>query len=30
MKAFRAFLKGLGYRYVDESKHPAYRLFLGG
>ena len=29
MKEFRAFLKGLGYRYVDETAHPAYRLFLG-
>jgi threonine dehydratase len=29
MKEFRAFLKGLGYRYADESKHPAYKLFLG-
>ncbi|MDO8958260.1 MAG: threonine ammonia-lyase, biosynthetic [Rhodocyclaceae bacterium] len=29
MKAFRAFLKNLGYRYWDESKNPAYRLFLG-
>ena len=29
MKAFRAFLKELGYRYSDETKHPAYKLFLG-
>ncbi|MDP1605402.1 MAG: threonine ammonia-lyase, biosynthetic [Rhodocyclaceae bacterium] len=29
MKAFRAFLKNLGYRYWDESKNPAYGLFLG-
>jgi threonine dehydratase len=29
MKEFRAFLKGLGYRYADESQHPAYKLFLG-
>ena len=29
MKDFRAFLKNLGYRFWDESKHPAYRLFLG-
>ncbi len=29
MKAFRAFLKNLGYRCWDESKNPAYRLFLG-
>jgi len=25
---FNAFLKTLGYRYWDESQHPAYRLFL--
>jgi threonine dehydratase len=29
MKDFRAFLKNLDYRYWDESKNPAYRLFLG-
>ena len=29
MKDFRAFLKGLGYRYWDESESAAYRLFLG-
>jgi threonine dehydratase len=29
MKAFRAFLKDLGYRCWDESRNPAYRLFLG-
>jgi threonine dehydratase len=29
MKEFRAFLKGLGYRYWDESENPAYKLFLG-
>ena len=29
MKAFRAFLKDLGYRHWDESKNPAYKLFLG-
>ncbi len=29
MKAFRAFLKNLGYRCWDESKNPAYQLFLG-
>jgi threonine dehydratase len=29
MKDFRAFLKNLGYRCWDESKNPAYRLFLG-
>jgi threonine dehydratase len=28
--AFRTFLDGLGYDYVDESANPAYRLFLGG
>ena len=27
--AFRDFLKRLGYPYVDESKNPAYKLFLG-
>jgi threonine dehydratase len=29
MKAFRVFLKDLGYRHWDESKNPAYQLFLG-
>jgi len=29
MKEFRAFLKNLGYRYWNESRNPAYRLFLG-
>ena len=29
MKDFRAFLKNLGYRFWDETKNPAYRLFLG-
>ncbi|SFB26918.1 L-threonine ammonia-lyase [Collimonas sp. OK607] len=29
MKAFRAFLAGLGYRYWDESNNPVYKLFLG-
>ena len=29
MKEFRAFLRNLGYRYWDESKNPAYKLFLG-
>jgi threonine dehydratase len=29
MQAFAAFLKNLGYQFVDESKNPAYRLFLG-
>jgi threonine dehydratase len=28
MRAFRAFLHKLGYPYVDESRNPAYRLFL--
>jgi threonine dehydratase len=28
-KAFQAFLDNLGYRYWDESKNPAYKLFLG-
>jgi threonine dehydratase len=27
--AFEAFLSDLGYRYWDETDHPAYRLFLG-
>ena len=27
--AFRAFLAALGYPHVDESRNPAYRLFLG-
>ena len=27
-RAFKAFLGTLGYRYQDESQHPAYRLFL--
>jgi len=27
--AFRAFLKQLGYPYSDETRNPAYRLFLG-
>ncbi|MBI5937032.1 MAG: threonine ammonia-lyase, biosynthetic [Betaproteobacteria bacterium] len=27
--AFKAFLDGLGYRYWNESKNPAYKLFLG-
>jgi len=29
MPAFRRFLSALGYPYVDESRNPAYRLFLG-
>jgi threonine dehydratase len=28
MKDFRAFLKALGYPYADETRNPAYRLFL--
>ena len=27
--AFQDFLDRLGYRYVDESTNPAYRMFLG-
>ncbi|MEK7302827.1 MAG: hypothetical protein AAB073_06715, partial [Pseudomonadota bacterium] len=26
---FKAFLSQLGYRYWDETKNPAYKLFLG-
>jgi threonine dehydratase len=29
MPAFRKFLDTLGYPWVDESRNPAYRLFLG-
>jgi threonine dehydratase len=29
MRDFRAFLARLGYPYVEESRNPAYRLFLG-
>ncbi len=29
MPAFRRFLAELGYPYVDESRNPAYQLFLG-
>jgi threonine dehydratase len=29
MREFRRFLDALGYPYVDESRNPAYRLFLG-
>jgi len=29
MKEFRVFLKDLGYRHWDETKNPAYQLFLG-
>jgi threonine dehydratase len=28
MAAFRGFLKKLGYPYVDETRNPAYKLFL--
>jgi threonine dehydratase len=27
-RKFRAFLQGLGYRYVEETGNPAYRMFL--
>jgi threonine dehydratase len=29
MRQFRQFLATLGYPYVDETRNPAYRLFLG-
>jgi len=29
LPAWQLFLDGLGYRYVDETQNPAYRLFLG-
>ena len=29
MREFRAFLAKLGYPYADETRNPAYRLFLG-
>jgi threonine dehydratase len=29
MREFQRFLARLGYPYVDESRNPAYRLFLG-
>src|SRR5262245_45862012 len=29
MRDFRGFLARLGYPFVDESRNPAYRLFLG-
>jgi threonine dehydratase len=29
MRQFRHFLETLGYPYVDESRNPAYRIFLG-
>jgi threonine dehydratase len=28
-KKFETFLQGLGYPYRDESRNPAYKLFLG-
>ena len=28
-KAFQKFLKSLGYEYAEETRNPAYRLFLG-
>ena len=28
MRAFRSFLRKLGYPYADETRNPAYRLFL--
>jgi len=29
MRAFQRFLDGLGYPWVEETRNPAYRLFLG-
>ncbi|HET7200687.1 MAG TPA: hypothetical protein VFI80_07740, partial [Burkholderiales bacterium] len=29
MREFQRFLRTLGYPYIDESRNPAYRLFLG-
>ena len=29
MPLFRKFLRDLGYPYWDETKNPAYKLFLG-
>jgi threonine dehydratase len=29
MEEWQAFLDTLGYRYWDENKNPAYKLFLG-
>jgi threonine dehydratase len=29
MKAFRDFLSTLGYKHLDESTNPVYKLFLG-
>ena len=28
MREFRAFLRKLGYPYADETRNPAYKLFL--
>ena len=28
MAAFRTFLRKLGYPYADETRNPAYKLFL--
>jgi threonine dehydratase len=28
MRAFQRFLDGLGYPWVNETRNPAYRLFL--
>jgi threonine dehydratase len=28
-KQFQRFLQRVGYRFVDESANPAYRMFLG-
>jgi len=28
MKQFRRFLENLGYPYAEETRNPAYRLFL--
>jgi hypothetical protein len=28
MREFRGFLRKLGYPYADETRNPAYRLFL--
>jgi len=28
-KAFQKFLRSLGYEYAEETKNPAYKLFLG-
>jgi threonine dehydratase len=29
MRQFRGFLEKLGYPYAEETRNPAYRLFLG-